>query len=264
MSRSANYGIDSPAIVGGFLLIGLGSLGGALAVFYFGPRHLYVIGLLWVAGIYFVLAGSGMLWYSKFGKLRIRDQVIQQIDWSGSETVLDVGCGRGLLLIGAAHRLTTGKAVGLDRWQRDALSGNSDKAVFDNATIEAVRDRVILCGSDVRELPFDHAVFDVVVSNFVVHEVDTGADRQQMLSEMMRVLKPGGQFAIVDFIFTEHCARFLREIGVKDVERSRAGTFFGFWLGAILNFGLVRTYKVSGRKASGPPEAAVSSMHANL
>jgi len=38
--------------------------------------------------------------------------------------VLDVGCGRGLLLIGAARRLTTGKAVGVDIWQAEDRVGN--------------------------------------------------------------------------------------------------------------------------------------------
>src|SRR5262245_6326569 len=236
MSARANDGIDSPAIVGGFLLIGLISLSGALAVCYFGPTHTYLIVLLSIAGIYFFLAGFGMLWYSKVGKLRIREQVLQQIDLCGSEAVLDVGCGRGLLLIGAAQRLTTGKAFGIDRWQRDALSGNAGQAAFDNASIEGVTERVEISAADVRELPFDDAAFDVVVSNFVVHEVNTESDRRKMLSEMVRVLKPGGRLAVVDFIFTASCARFLREAGVKDVERSRAGSFFGFWLGAILNF----------------------------
>jgi cyclopropane fatty-acyl-phospholipid synthase-like methyltransferase len=42
----------------------------------------------------------------------------------GDETVLDVGYGRGLHLIGAAKRLTTGKAPGVDIWQAEDLSGN--------------------------------------------------------------------------------------------------------------------------------------------
>ena len=38
------------------------------------------------------------------------------IPWRGNETVLDVGTGRGLLMIGAARRLTTGISVGIDIW----------------------------------------------------------------------------------------------------------------------------------------------------
>jgi hypothetical protein len=54
------------------------------------------------ACIYFLLVAGGMVWYSKVGKLRMRDRVLELILWRGDEMVLDIGCGRGLLLIGAA------------------------------------------------------------------------------------------------------------------------------------------------------------------
>jgi hypothetical protein len=38
-----------------------------------------------------------MLWGSKVGKLRLRDKVLNALRWRGDETVLDVGCGHGLL-----------------------------------------------------------------------------------------------------------------------------------------------------------------------
>jgi ubiquinone/menaquinone biosynthesis C-methylase UbiE len=212
------------------------------------------------AGIYFLLGAGGMVRYSKVGKLRIRDQILEPIPWRGDERVLDVGCGRGLLLIGAARRLTTGKAVGLDRWAPGALTGNRPEAVLDNARLEGVPDRVEVKEGDVRQLPFADASFDVVLSNFVVHEVNNGAEREQMLREMVRVLKPGGRLALVDFIFTGKCVRVLKEIGIADAKRARVGSFFSFWSGAVLNFGFVQTYQVTGSKPSmttaGNPQAA--------
>jgi hypothetical protein len=50
------------------------------------------------------LAGAQVL-FSKVGKLRERDRLLDSIPWRGDEAVLDVGCGRGLLLVGAAKRL---------------------------------------------------------------------------------------------------------------------------------------------------------------
>src|SRR5262249_23076633 len=135
------------------------------------------------AGIYFLLAAGGMILYSKVGKLRIRDQLLGQIPWRGDERVLDVGCGRGLVLLGAARRLTTGNALGLDLWLAGALTGNRPEAVLDNARREGVLDRVEVKQGDVRQLPFADDSFDVVVSNFVVHEVDSRAEREQMLRE---------------------------------------------------------------------------------
>jgi cyclopropane fatty-acyl-phospholipid synthase-like methyltransferase len=54
--------------------------------------------------------------------------LLDRIEWTGQEEVLDVGCGRGLMLIGAAKRLTTGKATGIDIWQAEDLSGNRPEA----------------------------------------------------------------------------------------------------------------------------------------
>jgi arsenite methyltransferase len=252
MSPRADYGIDSPAIVVGLLCVGGIALGVALVWQFLGdPPRFAEIALLAV-GIYFVSAAGAMVWYSKVGKLRIRDQILDSIPWRGDEMVLDVGCGRGLLLVGAARRLTTGKAIGVDRWVAGALTGNRPEAALENARLEGVQDRVELKDGDVRQLPFADGSFDVAVSNFVVHEVDTPAEREQMFCEIVRVLKPGGRLALVDFIFTSECVRVLHSIGIADARRVRAGSFFSYWLTAILNFGLVRTYQVT---ASKPPEA---------
>jgi hypothetical protein len=111
MSSRADYGIDSPAIVAGlFLLSGIG-FGAALVLHLFDdPTPLGEIALI-AAGIYFLLGACGIMWYSKVGKLRIREQILGLIPWRGDEMVLDIGCGRGLLVIGAARRLTNGKAI---------------------------------------------------------------------------------------------------------------------------------------------------------
>jgi SAM-dependent methyltransferase len=250
MSSRPDYGIDSPAIVAGlFLLSGIG-LGAALVWRLFGDPPPVVEIALVAVGLYFLLAAGGMILYSRVGKLRIRDLMLDSIPWRGNEMVLDVGCGRGLLLVGAARRLTTGKAIGLDRWVAGALSGNRPEAALDNARLEGVLDRVEVKEGDVRQLPIADGSFDIAVSNFVLHEVNNRAEREQMLREIVRVLKPGGRLALVDFIFTGECVRVLQGIGITDAKRARCGSFFSFWLGAVLNFGLVQTYQVTGSKPS--------------
>jgi len=253
MSSRSDYGVDSPAIVAGlFVLSGL-SLSAALVWRLFGDPPLVGEITLLGAGVYFLLGAVSMVSYSRYGKLRIRDEILEAMPWRGDEKVLDVGCGRGLLLIGAARRLTTGKAIGVDRWVAGALTGNRPEAVLDNARLEGVLDRVEVKEGDVRQLPFGDDTFDVAVSNFVLHEVNNRAEREQMLREIVRVLKPGGRLALVDFIFTGECVRVLQGTGVADAKRARVGSFFSFWLGAVLNFGLVQTYRVTGRK---PPMTA--------
>ena len=164
----------------------------------------------------------------------------------GNERVLDVGCGRGLLTVGAARRLLNGKVVGMDVWKRGAITGNRAHSVLENARIEQVSDRVEVKEGDARELPFGNETFDVVVSNFVVHEMNSRQDRDAMMSEVARVLKPEGQVALVDFVFTGQCVVELRKHGVN-ATRVR-DKFVSFWISAILNFGAVKTYYVVGRK----------------
>lgn len=106
--------------------------------------------------------------------------------------------------------------------------------------------RVEVKEGDARELPFAVGTFEVVVSNFVVHDIKNRADRERMMREMARGLKPGGRIALVDFIFTDECVKDLRKFGVVS-ERVRDG-FVSFWVSAILNFGAIKTYHVVGRK----------------
>src|SRR5206468_2531871 len=107
----------------------------------------------------------------------------------GRERVLDIGCGRGLLLVGAARRLGDGgRAVGVDIWQAQDLSGNGPAATLSNAVAEKVMERVAVCTADMRGLPFNDDTFDVIVSSLAVHNVPDDAGRLAALREMVRVL----------------------------------------------------------------------------
>src|SRR3954468_16529954 len=76
------------------------------------------------AGLACGVTGLWMLWYSAAGKVRSRERRLDMIRWRGDERVLDVGCGRGLFLIGAAKRLKNGgRAIGIDLWRAGDLTG---------------------------------------------------------------------------------------------------------------------------------------------
>jgi ribosomal protein L11 methylase PrmA len=93
---------------------------------------------LLVAGLAMTFTGTWMAWSSRVGKLREREQLLDRIAWRGDEAVLDVGCGRGLLLVGAAKRLRAGHATGIDLWQAEDLAGNRPEATLENARLEGV------------------------------------------------------------------------------------------------------------------------------
>ncbi len=203
---------------------------------------LALIVALAVLGVYLVVYAASMVLYSRRGKLRLRERILDAIPWRGDEAVLDVGCGRGLLLVGAAKRLTSGRATGVDRWVTGAVTSNRPEAALENARAEGVIDRVEACEGDARSLPFAAGSFDVVVSNFVLHEMDTRAQRDTMLREIARVLRPGGRVALCDFIFTGECVEALRGCGLADAARFPIGR------PPILTFGLFRPHVVTATK----------------
>ena len=221
----ANYGIDTPGLVRNFAFAGISSL--VLATYFHSAFRadrpalamtVVVLGLVW--GLWGLGSAALMIRSSKVGKLRERDRILDTIPWRGDETVLDAGCGRGLLLVGAARRLSTGRAVGVDIWQRRDQSGNSPEAALGNAKLEGVEERVEVRDGDLRDLPFEDETFDVVLSGLVLHNIHDREEREGAVRELARVLKPDGRLAIVDIWNTDEYARVLRESGVEDVRRS--------------------------------------------
>src|SRR5207244_4492190 len=124
---------------------------------------------------------------------------VDRFSWQGDERALDVGCGSGLLLIGAANRLTTGEAVGVDIWNRKDLSNSGPEATLRNASAEGVADRVRVQEGDARQLPFGDESFDVALSLNVLHNIHQPVGRAKALREIVRVLKPGGRAVLTDY-----------------------------------------------------------------
>ncbi len=216
-----DYGMDAPPVIRNLLVAGFGSIVLSFLVAQFSWRAApYVaIFLLWM-GPWFILSGILMILSSRFGKYREREHLVDLLDLDGSEHVLDVGCGRGLILNEVASRLSSGKAVGIDIWQASDLSGNSPEVTLENARREGVEDRVEVLSADVRELPFEDASFDCITSSMCMHNISSSEERAKALTEIMRVLKPGGRFAILDFRNSKEYAEQLTKLGAIDVKRS--------------------------------------------
>jgi SAM-dependent methyltransferase len=255
-----DYGLDAPDVVRNLLIA---------AVLAFVPVVLALVGV-WDGVISFSVGGTNigvdlvpsglaigltcagmagyMVYTSKVGKLKEREALLDKVRWTGSERVLDVGCGRGLLLNGAALRVPNGNAVGIDLWRAEDLKDNRAEATLENARLEGVADRVRVETGDMRQLPFPDAAFDVIVSRAAVHNIDERAGREQAIGEIVRVLAPGGQLVLDDIRNLDDYEAGLRSRGISDVERhGSAALALGL---AILTLGSLRPGTIVARRAA--------------
>lgn len=220
--QRADYGIDAPIVVRNLLLMGAGFLLLGVSSFFIFPKQLQwlgtVVGLVFAVSFLVVVAEAlYMIWGSKVGKFRERERLLDLVGLHGDEKVLDVGCGRGLVLNAAARRLTTGKAVGIDIWNKQDQSGNGPDATRSNSLIEGVAERVEIVDGDARSMPFADNEFDVVVSCLALHNIPSSEERRRAISEIMRVLKAGGRFAILDFQHVREYAEVFERLGAVQV-----------------------------------------------
>ena len=152
--------------------------------------------------------------YVKYGKFKHRDFMLAMHAWRGDEQVLDVGCGRGLLLAGAAKRLTTGHATGIDIWSNVDMGGNSSEATERNLAIEGVGDRCTLVSLPAQDM-LDLKRFDVVVSNLCLHNISASHERYKAIERIVYALKPGCTAYISDYKNSSEYARHFRSFGFE-------------------------------------------------
>jgi SAM-dependent methyltransferase len=259
-SSRPDYGLDAPGVVRNFLLVG--AVGVVVIVLHglgvWTARHWSAALLmpLEYLGAAFLITGLWMVYSSRVGKVRSREHYLDRLSWRGDETVLDVGCGRGLFLVAAARRLTRGgRAVGIDLWNAEDLAGNTSDATLRNAQLEGVADRVDVKTGDARKLPFPDANFDTVLSSVALHNIYDERGRRQAVGEVARVLKPGGHVLIVDIRHTSEYADELRRRGLPGAVARRGPLSY---LATACTFGSLRTGTVTGQKSDSsadPPHA---------
>jgi SAM-dependent methyltransferase len=159
-------------------------------------------------------------------------------DLRTGESVLDLGSGGGIDVILSAKRVgPTGRAFGLDMTdemlalaRRNAEEAGAVNAIFLKGMIEQV--------------PLPAASIDVVISNCVIN---LSTDKAAVLTEIARVLKPGGRVGVSDVVAEDR---------LTPVERAERGSYVGCIAGA-----LSKSEYVEGLRAAGFDDVEVTFTH---
>lgn len=140
---------------------------------------------------------------SLMGFGRAGQELISQANIERAHSVLDIGCGTGTLIVALKRQHPAVQVVGLD----------PDSKALRRARRKAERTEVSVQLDEgfADELPYRERSFDRVFSSFMFHHLDE-QERERTSREVLRVLKPGGSFHLLDFVADDTAHGFFERL----------------------------------------------------
>jgi SAM-dependent methyltransferase len=179
---------------------------------------------LWGLGVVLAAVGgstsAAMLHSSLWGKVILRDRVLNSLSWRGNEDALDLGTGAGLMLLGAAARCPDGVATGIDLWHGADQSRPGPARCRANAKTLGFQDRIEVLTGDMSAPPLPDSSVDVVLACLAIHNIHDPGRRRRTIDEATRVLRPAGRLVVIDLAHTSEYVSAARAAGLTDVTRS--------------------------------------------
>jgi ubiquinone/menaquinone biosynthesis C-methylase UbiE len=126
---------------------------------------------------------------SLMGFDRARQELVSTANVEPGQHILDIGCGTGTLVVMLKRQFPSAQVVGLD----------PDPKALRRARSKATRNAVQFDQGFADQLPYKENTFDRIFSSFMFHHLEEH-ERENMLREVLRVLKSGGSFHLLDFV----------------------------------------------------------------
>jgi len=186
------------------LILGLSTLGmGALVILPFGSIYRLIMTFLFlIILISFLFPLYSYIMFSQRGgrfQEKVYNLIIQSIGTTAKTRILDIGSGNGVLAVKFAQQHGEAEVIGIDYWGK--VWEYSKSVCEKNAQIGKVDDRVRFQKGDAAALEFSDNTFDGAISNLTFHEVQSVADKREVVREALRIVKPNGRFAFVDYFY---------------------------------------------------------------
>ncbi|MFB0563460.1 MAG: methyltransferase domain-containing protein [Candidatus Lokiarchaeia archaeon] len=218
--KKPSYGIYSPGVLGVLIFAIIGCF---FLYLLFNDMIIRNIITITVIALAIVI---GLIFYGSSTPLRVKrsELLVEFASPKEDSLMLDVGTGRGLVAIKLAKACKNCKVIGIDTWSPvtvSGVSGNTMENAQRNAKLEKVSRKVKFQQADARKIPFEKNTFDLVAAHEVLDTLIVGRD--EVLSEIYRVLKRGGKFVFSTAVVKHYLVWRSSKLGFKKYQYMRLG-----------------------------------------